>query len=357
MSKRKETEGFNLAFLDIMSCGLGAVILVFMLVKTNVEETTATTNSEVEKLQSDINRLSALETEKLKSLNDLSSSLDSEIKKQNALKNQLASVQSKNQTESQQIKSLNQELEKLKSSIKDIEVKKQSDLVQTETINEENYLLGLKVEGRKIAILVDSSASMTHELLIDIIKVKNGSDQEKKNAEKWLRTKRIVQWLLARAPKSSEVVVIHFNETAGEIGKPGWKNASDPSTVGSILSQLETIVPTGGTNLQIGLEQLKKYAPSNLYVITDGLPTKGQSRYKSLNPFANCSSLRGSSNTISGECRIKRFRQTLQESSQQNVKTNIILLPIEGDPGAINEYWNWSAATGGLLISPALNWP
>lgn len=328
-----------------------------MLVKNNVEDTTSTSNSEVEKLQSDISRLSELESEKLKSLNELSSSLDSEIKKQKTLKNQLASVQAKNQTDSEQIKSLNQELEKLKSSIKDIEVKKQSDLVQTETINEENYLLGLKVEGQKIAILVDSSASMTHEKLIDIIKVKNGSDQEKKNADKWRRTKRITQWLLARAPKSSEIVVIHFNEKAGELGKAGWKDVSDPSTVGTILSQLEAVTPTGGTNLQIGLEQLKKYAPSNLYVITDGLPTKGQSRYKSLNPFANCSSLRGSSNTISGECRVKLFRQTLQESSQQHVKTNIILLPIEGDPDAINEYWSWSAATGGLLISPALNWP
>ncbi len=357
MSKRKETEGFNLAFLDIMSCGLGAVILVFMLVKTNVDDTASTTNSEVEKLQSDISRLSELENEKLKNLNDLSSSLDNEIKKQNALKSQLASIRSKNETESQQIKSLNQDLEKLKNSIKDIEVKKQSDLVQTEVINEENYLLGLKVEGGRIAILVDSSASMTHEKLIDIIKVKNGSDQEKKNADKWLRTKRIVQWLLARAPKSSEIVVIHFNEKADELGKPGWKNIADPNTVSTILSQLEAVIPSGGTNLQIGLEQLKKYAPSSLYVITDGLPTKGQSRYKSLNPFANCSSLRGSSNTISGECRIKLFRQTLQESSTQNVKTNIILLPIEGDPDAINEYWSWSATTGGLLISPALNWP
>lgn len=357
MSKRKETEGFNLAFLDIMSCGLGAVILVFMLVKTNVEDSHSTTNSEAEKLQNDISRLSELENEKLKKLNDLSSNLNNEIKKQNTLKKQLASVQSKNETESQQVKSLNQELEKLKSSIKDIEVKKQSDLVQTETINEENYLLGLKVEGQKIAILIDSSASMTHEKLIDIIKVKNGSDLEKKNADKWRRTKRIVQWLLARAPRSSEVVVIHFNEKADELGQSGWRNMADPNTVGTILSQLGAVVPTGGTNLQIGLEQLKKYAPSSLYVITDGLPTKGQSRYKSLNPFANCSSLRGASNTISGECRIKLFRQTLQDSSQQGVKTNIILLPIEGDPDAINEYWNWSAATGGLLISPALNWP
>ncbi|MEO1925140.1 MAG: VWA domain-containing protein, partial [Gammaproteobacteria bacterium] len=38
MVQRKKTEGFNLAFLDIMSCGLGAIILVFMLVKHNVND-------------------------------------------------------------------------------------------------------------------------------------------------------------------------------------------------------------------------------------------------------------------------------------------------------------------------------
>ncbi|RLA22020.1 MAG: VWA domain-containing protein, partial [Gammaproteobacteria bacterium] len=39
MLPRRKTEGFNLAFLDIMSCGLGAIILVFMLVKYNAETT------------------------------------------------------------------------------------------------------------------------------------------------------------------------------------------------------------------------------------------------------------------------------------------------------------------------------
>ena len=32
---RKATDGFNLAFLDVMACGLGAVILIFILVDFN----------------------------------------------------------------------------------------------------------------------------------------------------------------------------------------------------------------------------------------------------------------------------------------------------------------------------------
>jgi len=44
--------------------------------------------------------------------------------------------------------------------------------------------LGLKVEGQKIAILVDNSASMTNEKLIDIIKTKHSSKKDKQQAKK-----------------------------------------------------------------------------------------------------------------------------------------------------------------------------
>jgi len=95
-----------------------------------------------------------------------------------------------------------------------------------------------------------------------------------------------------------------------------------------------------------------------MYVVTDGLPTAGQSRYASLNPFASCRSLLGKSSNISGDCRVKLFRQSVNESSPKSgVTINVILLPIEGDPQAAPEYWAWSASTGGLLISPALSWP
>ena len=92
-------------------------------------------------------------------------------------------------------------------------------------------------------------------------------------------------------------------------------------------------------------------------MITDGLPTKGESQYRSLNPFSSCSSLTGNAQTISGECRVKLFQQTINESGKRGVQVDVILLPLEGDPDAVNQYWIWAATTGGLLISPASNWP
>ena len=193
--------------------------------------------------------------------------------------------------------------------------------------------------------------------MFDIIKTKSDSTTEKKNAAKWLRTKNVVQWLLARTPANSEIMVVAFNEQATPLGQAGWQQASGANVIPAIISDMNKLVPEGATNLQLGLQAINNKSPTNVYIVTDGLPTKGESRYKSLNPFASCGSLTGTSQTISGECRVKLFRQTVNDSNVFGAVINTVLLPIEGDPDAVNEFWNWTAATGGLLISPAGNWP
>jgi len=138
----------------------------------------------------------------------------------------------------------------------------------------------------------------------------------------------------------------------------GWFSSRNPDRMRRLYSDLDQLVPTGATNLQLGLQKAASLAPTNLYLVTDGLPTAGQSNYSSLNPFAACSSLLGKSTHISGVCRMKLFRQTIAESAPaRGVTVNVILLPIEGDPQAAPAYWAWAASTGGLLLSPAVSWP
>lgn len=354
MIKRRQLEGFNLAFLDIMSCGLGAIILVFMLVKHNVDDSSV----ELYNLNNDIQQLEQKKQAAQQTLKTIEVQLTENARQENAARKKLEAKKSILAKTSSDITSTARQLDSLKSDIKSIKVLKKDDLVASKQVNEEHYLLGLRVEGKKIAILVDNSASMTNEKLIDIIKTKSGSAKDKQRARKWIRTKKVVKWLLARLPKNSEVIVVAFNEKAEVLGQhKGWTKANALSSISSILSDMSTLIPSGSTNLQHGLKVVNKYAPSNLYIITDGLPTKGESRYKSLNPFANCSSLTGNSNIISGVCRVKLFKQTIAESARKNVQVNVILLPLEGDPDAINQYWRWTAATGGLVLSPAGNWP
>lgn len=335
-----------------MSCGLGAIILVFMMIKHNVDDSSI----ELDKLKNDIQQLEKTKQAAEQALKSIATELNETASQESVAKKRLAEKLSILAKVNADTASSTKQLASLKSDIKSIKVLKKDDLIENKHVNEEQYLLGLKVEGKKIAILVDTSASMTHEKLIDIIKTKNGSTQGKKQARKWRRTKRVVNWLLARLPKNSEVMAIAFNEKATILGRKGWGKATS-STISSILSDLNKIVPTGATNLQLGLKQITKNTPTNLYIITDGLPTKGESRYKSLNPFASCSSLSGSSHIISGVCRVKLFQQTMTESAPKQVQVNVILLPLEGDPDAFIQYWRWTAATGGLTLSPAGNWP
>ena len=105
------------------------------------------------------------------------------------------------------------------------------------------------------------------------------------------------------------------------------------------------------------LIQAAKFKPTNIYLITDGLPTFGGERFKSLNPFNKCDSIIGSSNKISGDCRVKLFNQSIKYVSNNGAQIDIILLPVEGDPQASPEMWKWASDTGGILISPAKNWP
>ena len=323
-----------------------------MMVKFNVNDASI----EVGKLKKDVEKLEAIKQDSLQTLEKVEAELAEQAKKKADIKQELAEKQSIVAQQNTDVELSAQKIENLKSSIKDIKVPKKEDLIEIKNVNEANYLLGLKVEGPKIAILVDSSASMTHEKLIDIIKTKNSAAHEKQQAAKWRRTKSIVKWLLARVPISSDVVVVAFSEKAQILGSPGWMTTNSAG-LSAVLADLEALIPEGATNLQHGLQTVNKLKPTNLYIITDGLPTKGESNYKSLNPFASCSSLSGSSSTISGECRVKLFQQTIIESTLPGVQVDVVLLPIEGDPEAINQYWNWTAATGGLLISPASNWP
>lgn len=353
MKRRRRSEGFNLAFLDIMSCGLGAMVLVFILVKYDVSDS----NAEANNLIAEIQLLESKQVKLQQTLDQLRNTSQSETEKIKKTKEKLAQIKKGLSKKESNLNSKRGELAALKNSIATRPIAHKDDLIEDDRGGEENYLIGLKVEGRRIAVLIDSSASMTDEKLLNIIRRKNSSIQNKKQGPKWLRTKKIVRWLLVRTPKMSQLNVLAFNDSIHSLSKSKWVTVNTDGILEGFYKKLDSIVPTGATNLHKGLQAVSRLNVTDLYIITDGLPTTGESNYAGLNPFSGCSSLLGSSKSISGECRVKLFRQTIKDASLADVKVNIILLPIEGDPSAVNEYWSWAASTGGLVISPAANWP
>jgi hypothetical protein len=352
--RKREVAGFNLAFLDVMACGLGGVVLILTLVKTSVYSSSA----EESRLQLELEASQQQEISLKQEVDQVAAAnkLVSEQVEAKALA--LAQAKSQLSQRSDEVIQKKRQKSSLIESIKKTKVAKTEDVILTTEKGEEDYLIGLRVEGRKVGILVDASSSMTDERLIDVIRRKNSGDKNKQAGPKWQRTKRIVQWLLARLPDSSDVSVVAFNGSAIRLGQDRWTDARNGENLNQILRDLNRLVPSGPTNLQQGLEEMKTLSPTNLYLVTDGLPTTGDSNYRSLNPFADCSSLMGLSSKISGACRVKLFQQTIKVSTlKPAVPVNVILLPIEGDPEAAHHFWTWTGATGGLMISPAGNWP
>lgn len=340
-----------------MSCGLGAVILMFLLVKKNSQDEVKDIdqpqlNTEIELLKK--------EEESLKIENDNLKSVKLKLNKQeSALKLNSEDYESILIAEQKKEEINNLKINELEENIKKIDIKKSTDKINLEGKGQQEYLIGLEIKGKKIAILLDSSASMTDEKLIDIIKRKTQSDKNIIKGPKWQRTLRIIKWLLVRLPNESKVSVIQFSNSSKVLGSKNWYN-NNSKDLSLLFTEISKIVPGNATNLYAAFEAIKKMniKPDEVFLITDGLPTTGNKNTNS-NFFSKCSSIIGSSNKISGACREKLFLSSIKDASSiiSSIKVNVILLPLQGDPQASSNFWKLTAKNSGLLFVPSKDWP
>ena len=348
-----------IAFLDVMACGLGAAVLLFLIVKHHTGAAVETVAAE----------RAAVETETLAALREEARALEERIARaqgesqaRRARAAQAASREREEEAARARLAEVEREVElararnaALRRRVESIEPHRAADVVEDVRGGEEDYLLGLKVEGRRIAILLDRSASMTDERLIDIIARKVRTDAEKRKGPKWRRTLRTARWLLHRLPPGSEVAVITFNDQATVLRGGGWADGRDPATLRALFDELDRLVPTGATNLEAGLHALGRLSPgaTDVYVVTDGLPTRSLS---SPGLLSGCS--KSPSGKVSGECRKLLFAASLRNAAPPpGRKVHVVLLPLEGDPEAAPAFWRWTARAGGMLLTPARGWP
>ena len=352
----RRPEGFNLAFLDIMACGLGAVVLILVLLKNqegNSSQIEQSPEIDITALQQEIAELTT-QVNQLQEKIDSKNGQNAEASEKTAaliVKLQIVKTQAKvkanelvilRKTLDVAYKGLNSKLAELRNSSR--EVKEQ---------RAQEFLIGLEIKGERIVILVDSSSSMLAETLIDITLYKARGVTDRKMAEKWIRTKRAAKWLLANVPASSEFRIFQFSENIKEITS-GWSKINTSSVVDA-QSLIELIDPVGGTNLEDAISTVSKLDPSSVYVITDGLPTIGKRAQKIL-PSGGCGGLTGR-NSVSGECRASLFTDVETLSASYDGTISVILLPLEGDPAAAPLFTRWTLAHGGTLLSPSKGWP
>ena len=65
--------------------------------------------------------------------------------------------------------------------------------------------------GEHILILVDSSASMLDETIVNVIRRRNMSDARKLASRKWRRAILITEWLSSQLPENSKFQIYTFN--------------------------------------------------------------------------------------------------------------------------------------------------
>jgi len=209
------------------------------------------------------------------------------------------------------------------------------------------YLTGLKLSGDRTLILLDVSASMLDETIVNIIRLRNMADRQKRAAEKWQRAQGTTEWLISNLPESGQFQLYLFNSrTQSAIpAKHGqWLSASYPENIAAAVQGLRTAIPAGGTSLYHAFKAASSLQPrpDNILLITDGLPTQGQKK--------------PSGTTVSGKQRLALFNRAIKQLPFA-VPVNTILLPMEGDAYAAAAFWQLAVTSQGSFLTPAKDWP
>ena len=364
MPKRRGFNVFSLSFLDIMSCGFGAVILIFIIIQHGSETTEQLSNvaslTEVRQLESEIKQGS----QKLGRLQNNITSADVEIKHAEAtiqrllaeiisLKTVLANTKNSGASNKKSVALLKSDINTLEEEVAalraSVTAKEQEGGSARAFIGdgERQYLTGLNLGGRHILLLIDASASMLDQTIVNIIRRRNMRDDQKRAAEKWQRAIRTIEWLMANLPPASDVQLIAFSEKTTVLSNAedsGWINSANKESLDQAVAALKRLVPNGGTSLHSAFAAVRelKPRPDNVFLLSDSLPTMAfTSRTNS---------------PVSSAQRVKLFDSAVGELPI-GIPVNIILFPMEGDPIATPKYWRLAQLSGGSFLSPAKDWP
>ncbi|MDC0069285.1 VWA domain-containing protein [Gammaproteobacteria bacterium] len=284
------------------------------------------------------------------------------------LDEKLTSLKNLNEIESQKIERLERDLidaitlranKKVNIQQRLIEVNTPVNVEKRKTTNFSGELVGMTVKGEKVTILMDRSASMSFRTLVNIITaISDRTGSRLGSGPKWEQTKSIVEWLLENTPPSSQVQLISYSDKVEPITAK-WVPPAE--ALNDFNAKIPMITPNGGTSLGNALEYLSERLDeaTDIYIITDGLPTLPGKKNKGVSALQKCFRLPSRKpRFVDGGCREALFQSAIERFSRQsNATVNIILLPLEGDPKGSPNYWGWAAATGGRLLSPSSEWP
>ena len=359
MARRKLTT-FSMSFLDVMSCGLGAVVLMFFILN---HESIEAFEQDNDVLLAEMRRLDFLSDEGDVSLDELRRTIieiELRLGETRGSKTRLDEQEEEDEKELEAVKSglvdeasrvadLAEQVERQKQQLAELETDQEdgggTSLRELQGEGSRQYLSGMKMDGRRVLVAIDASASMLDETLVNAIRKKNLPDAQRRASGKWLRTVRTANWIAASLPLDSHFELMVFNEKARAVlGDAKWRPSATGDHLQRALDGLDEIAPQGGTNLAALIDLLGTLspAPDRVFLVTDGLPTLGRRTPRS--------------NTISPRMRLELFYDAVNLATPGMV-FNIILLPLEGDNLAAGAYWDLARSSGGSFLTPSADWP
>ncbi len=364
MAKRREFNVFSLSFLDIMSCGFGAVILIYIIINHATETTSQEINAQ---LLAEIKRYEEQVEDARENLIVLRNSADEQddevvtteemaiqlIETIKSLEAELALLVEDGASKDESIEELKSELKELELEAANLEGAVSADETAGTALRtvvgegDRQYLTGMKVGGQHILILLDASASMLDNTIVNVIRRRNLSEEEKLASPKWQRAIATVEWITANMPKDANFQLFTFNaetQPALEGTESDWLRAAERTDTDGVVEAISETVPAGGTSLHnaFTLARNLEPQPDNIFLIVDSLPTMGIEAPRR--------------SVIESRDRVNLFTSSLELLPNAS-PVNVILFPMEGDPIAAPSYWRLAQITGGSFLSPPEDWP
>ncbi|MCY3628353.1 MAG: hypothetical protein F4039_06815 [Gammaproteobacteria bacterium] len=376
--RKDDSFGFALSFLDVLSCGLGAAILLLLIVKHGTSLVPVDTQEDV-----------ATQEQKLADI------LDGKLAQQGALEAQLAASSQDIQTaiankealassQDQQLQNLRAQLSLLSSARNDLkniqeevtslQLQREAQFatptleVEEEELGQTGQLGGIQIKDDYVVILLDRSASMLDHSLVEIIRLRNSDAYYRNNASKWMTAKRTAIWGFKHIGEGKNFVLLTFSDTVQDLDGTEvelsttltWKQRGEPGlTLQKVANTIQKVEAAGPTDLESAVTLLKTLEPlpRQILLITDGLPTvPGQRR---LSAVKGCPPSKNLTAKLSSNCRRNIFERVERVFRRDLTQTeiNVVLLPLEGDAAAVRKYWELASRHSGRVLAPAPNWP
>lgn len=353
-----------MSFLDIMFCGFGAIVLLVIILNGQVLEKR---KEKSEDFRAHLERVTKLEQHARADLGDNRKRVEALQLEEAKLRIQIVRLQetiSQSQRQARQTETRTQEVQESVARLEtgNQELQRQSRSLKTRKTDQwakvdrnigfsgdgrRQYLTGLKLGGERTLILLDSSASMLDETIVNIVRRKLMNAEIRRRAPKWRRVVRTLHWLIANLQRGKLFQVYAFNTRARPVvaGSDGqWMRTDDTGRLEATISGARRIAPQDGTSLYRALEIIGRLnpRPDNVILLTDGLPTQG------IGPATKA--------VVSGEERLALYDQAVA-GLPAGIPVNTLLFPLEGDPAAAESYWRLAIKTKGSFITPSRDWP